>query len=68
MKKAFLCEIVFHANMEISQLSVAKIGLKSTEPSVDDYREVGAKLKEAFSKLGFVYILDHGIDEDLVER
>ena len=54
--------------MEISQLSVAKIGLKSTEPSVDDYREVGAKLKEAFSKLGFVYILDHGIDADLVER
>lgn len=54
--------------MVIGQLSVAKIGLKSTEPSVEDYREVGAMLKEAFSKLGFVYILDHGIDAVLVEK
>ena len=54
--------------MEISQISIAKIGLKSADPSCDDYKEVGAKLREVFSKLGFVYIKDHGIDATTIQK
>jgi isopenicillin N synthase-like dioxygenase len=33
-----------------------------------DYGDVGAKLKEAFSKIGFVYLFDHGIEQDIIDR
>ena len=54
--------------MEISQISIANIGLKSADPSFDDYKEVGTKLREAFTKLGFVYISDHGIDDAIIQK
>ena len=54
--------------MEIAKVSIAKIGLGSAEPTFDDYKEVGEKLREAFSKLGFVYISDHGVDDELITR
>jgi len=54
--------------MEISKVSIAKIGLKSADPTFADYKEVGEKLREAFSSLGFVYLYDHGIDEEVVNR
>jgi isopenicillin N synthase-like dioxygenase len=54
--------------MEISEISVANIGLKAADPSYEDYWEVGDKLKEAFSKLGFVYIRDHGIDDVIIQK
>ena len=53
--------------MEIAKVSIDKIGLGSA-PAFDDYKEVGDKLREAFSKLGFVYISDHGVDEELITR
>ena len=54
--------------MEIAKVSIAKIGLGSPEPTFDDYKEVGESLREAFSKLGFVYISDHGVDDELITR
>ncbi len=54
--------------MEISKVSIAKIGLKSADPTFADYKEVGEKLREGFSSLGFVYLYDHGIDEEVVSR
>ena len=35
-------------------MSIAKIGLASAEPTLDDFRDIGERLKEAFSKIGFV--------------
>ena len=54
--------------MEIAKVSIDKIGLGSADPAFDGYKEVGEKLREAFSKLGFVYISDHGVDEELITR
>ena len=63
-----LSVLTFEKTMEISQISIAKIGLKSADPSFDDYKGVGAKLREAFSKLGFVYIKDHGIEDATIQK
>ena len=49
-------------------MSIAKIGLDSAEPTLDDFRDIGERLKEAFSKIGFVYLCDHGIDDDVISR
>ena len=54
--------------MEIAKVSIAKIGLASAEPTLDDFRDIGERLKEAFSKIGFVYLCDHGIDDDVISR
>jgi isopenicillin N synthase-like dioxygenase len=54
--------------MEIAQVSISKIGLKYSEPTFEDYQEVGLQLRKAFSKLGFVYLKDHGVDESVIER
>ena len=54
--------------MEISEISIQKIGLASAEPSVEDYRECGQSIFEAFSKIGFAYIRHHGIEDSTVEK
>ena len=54
--------------MEISELSLSQIGLHlTTEPSVEALVSCGKGLREAFSKVGFVYIRDHGISPQLIE-
>jgi len=53
--------------MEISQISVAQIGLKVEAPSEADYRDVGLELFKAFESIGFVYIKDHGVEQDLIK-
>lgn len=52
--------------MEIAQISVSNIGLKTKTPSKSDLSKCGQDLFDAFSKLGFVYIRDHGIDDDVI--
>lgn len=54
--------------MEISEISIKKIGLTSLEPSEEDYRECGKSIFEAFSKIGFAYIRHHGIEDSTVEK
>ena len=54
--------------MEIAEVSISKIGLGSSDPTFEDYHEVGLKLRSAFSKLGFVYLKDHGVGENVIER
>lgn len=54
--------------MEIAKVSIAKIGLASADPTLDDFKDVGERLKDAFSKIGFVYLCDHGIPDDVIGR
>ena len=55
--------------MEISELSLSQIGLHLTiEPSVEALISCGKGLREAFSKVGFVYIRDHGISPELIKN
>jgi len=54
--------------MEINELSLAEIGLHVTsEPSTETLLSCGKGLREAFSLVGFVYIRDHGIKDDLIK-
>merc|ERR1711860_137479 len=56
-------------NMEIPELSVEKIGLLvQEEPTAKIYEEFGQSLKKAFSSVGFVFISDHGIDDNLIKK
>mgnify|MGYP001167012367 FL=1 len=55
--------------MEIPELSVEKIGLLvQEEPTAKIYEEFGQSLKKAFSSVGFVFISDHGIDDNLIQK
>ena len=53
--------------MEIPKLSVAKISLLIEKPSREDFESFGKELYESFSKVGFAYILDHGVDKKLIK-
>ena len=54
--------------MEIVNVSVSKIGLASENPSESDFEECGRTLFDAFSKIGFVYLCDHGIEANVVSE
>jgi len=54
--------------MEIATIDVSKIGLGIEKPTFDDFKDVGLKFREAFSKLGFVYITNHGVDNRIIEE
>ena len=54
--------------MEIKELSLEKIGLDlKGEPSTEALLYCGNGLREAFSLVGFVYIRDHGIKDNLIK-
>ena len=52
--------------MEISEISISKIGLDTLEPTLEDYQQCGQSLVENLSKIGFAYIRDHGIKSELI--
>ena len=54
--------------MEIPEISVEKIGLLvKGEPTEEVFKDFGNSLKKAFSSVGFVFISDHGINENLIQ-
>ena len=55
--------------MEIPILSISNIGLHNkSNPKSESLISCGQNLKDAFSNVGFVYIKDHGIDENLIQK
>ena len=55
--------------MEIPELSVEKIGLLvKNEPSTATYEAFGESLRKAFSSVGFLFIRDHGINQNLIAK
>ena len=54
--------------MEITEISIDKIGLKSPNPTDEDLKRIGQCFFDSFSKIGFAYIRDHGIDESLISE
>ena len=55
--------------MEINELSLSQIGLDvTTEPTTEALLSCGKRLREAFSQVGFIYIRDHGISPQLINR
>jgi isopenicillin N synthase-like dioxygenase len=54
--------------MEINEISIAKIGLESPNPTLEDFESCGKSFFESFSKIGFAYIRDHGIESSLISE
>lgn len=46
------------------------LGLHRNESEIDNaaLKDVGSKIKEAFSKVGFCYLKNHGFQQDLIDR
>ena len=54
--------------MEILKVDIEKIGLNASAPTDEDYGYVGEQLFKAFETLGFVYILNHGVSKENIEK
>lgn len=54
----------------IPLVSVASIAVNVAESDLveNDFRQVGDELTKAFTKTGFCYIKDHGVDENLLDK
>ena len=49
-------------------MKIGRIELGVGEPTKEDYRYVGKELCEALKGTGLVYILDHGLPQDLIDN
>ena len=54
--------------MEIKQVVISAIGLDITDPSDKAYLGVGQELFNAFESTGFAYIIDHGLDQEIINN
>jgi isopenicillin N synthase-like dioxygenase len=55
-------------NMEIPQLNLNEIGLQNENPSRSVLANFGFRLHDAFKSVGFAYIINHGINTDLINK
>lgn len=53
--------------MEISTIDISKVGLNVREPSLEAFQELAPLFRESFSKIGFAYISNHGIDQTFID-
>jgi len=53
--------------MEITTIDISEVGLKFENPSLEDYQKLAPLFRESFSKIGFAYISNHGIDQTLID-
>jgi len=53
--------------MEITTIDISEVGLKFENPSLEDFQKLAPLFRESFSKLGFAYISNHGIDQTLID-
>lgn len=52
----------------VPKIDISDIGLNKSDPSIEDYAKVGQLLDTAFREIGFVYLLNHGINQDIVKK
>ena len=52
----------------ISVVDISKVSLDNANPSIDDYKDVGNKVKECFEQIGFLYITEHGISQEIIKN
>lgn len=54
--------------LNIPILDFSSLAISVTSPSENEFRKVGKEAFEAFSKIGFVYLVNHGIPEAEVKE
>ena len=52
----------------ISVLDISKIGLDKAYPSENDFGEVSQKIRSCFQEIGFMFIVNHGINNHLIDN
>ena len=53
---------------EISIVDLEKVSLCCENPSYEDYEALSRQIKESFETIGFMYITNHGIPQDIIEN
>ena len=47
-------------------VDIGKVGLNVEEASIEDLKNVGKELSAAFEEIGFVFVSNHGIEENII--
>ena len=53
---------------EIAIVDLQKISLKIHSPKLEDYMHVSREIKKCFENIGFMYIMNHGIPQEVIDR
>ena len=53
---------------EIATVDLRKISLSIKNPGLEDYQEVSRQIKKCFENIGFMYIRNHGIPQNVIDR
>ena len=56
------------SRMAISVVDVEKISIKIENPSSEDYASLAIEIKECFGKIGFMYIKNHGLSAETINK
>jgi isopenicillin N synthase-like dioxygenase len=54
--------------MEITTIDISKIGLDVSNPSKEAFQKLAPLFRDSFSKIGFAYISNHGIDPRVIDQ
>ena len=52
----------------ISTVDISKISLERPAPSNEDYKDIAKDIKQCFENIGFMYLSNHGIDNEVIEK
>ena len=50
----------------ISVVDISKVSLEHSHPSDNDFKEVSETISKNFEEIGFMYIINHGISEQII--
>ena len=66
---SLLCQsLEIESRMAISVVDVGKISIKIENPSSEDYASLAIEIKECFGKIGFMYIKNHGLSAETINK
>ena len=66
---SLLCQsLEIESTMSISVVDVETISTQIENPSSEDYANLAIEIKECFGKIGFMYIKNHGLSAETINK
>ena len=56
------------SKMAISVVDVEKVSIQIANPCSEDYAKIAAQIKECFGRIGFMYIKNHGLSAETINK